>query len=58
MKIVKYLLGAVMALTFMGCEPFEDDTKSYPELESLANTLWYSYDHVDKIYYAELDAPL
>jgi hypothetical protein len=51
MKIVKYLLGAVMALTFMGCEPFEDDTKSYPELESLANTLWYSYDQVDNIYY-------
>ena len=51
MKIMRYLLGAVMALTFMGCEPFEDDTKSYPELESLANTLWYSYDQVDNIYY-------
>ena len=51
MKIVKYLLGAVMALTFMGCEPFEDDTKSYPELESLTNTMWYSYDKVGDIYY-------
>jgi hypothetical protein len=51
MKIMRYLLGAVMALAIVGCEPFEDDTKSYPELESLANTLWYSYDQVDNIYY-------
>jgi hypothetical protein len=51
MKIMRYLLGAVMALAIVGCEPFEDNTKSYPELESLANTMWYSYDKVGDIYY-------
>ena len=52
MKIMKYLLGAVMALATVGCEPFEkDETKSYPELESLTNTVWWSYDKVNDIYY-------
>ncbi|MBQ1173630.1 MAG: hypothetical protein IIX58_00420, partial [Alistipes sp.] len=51
MKIMKYLLGAVMALSIMGCEPIEDETKSYPELESLVGTLWFSYDETNKIFY-------
>jgi hypothetical protein len=52
MKIMKYLLGAVMALAVVGCEPFEkDETKSYPELENLTNTVWWSYDKVNDIYY-------
>ena len=44
MKIMRYLLGAVMALSIVGCEPIEDETKSFPELESLVGTLWFSYD--------------
>ena len=51
MKIMRYLLGAVMALSIVGCEPIEDDTKSYPELESLVGTLWFSYDETNKIFY-------
>jgi hypothetical protein len=51
MKIMRYLLGAVMALAIVGCEPFEENTKSYPKLESLDNTLWYSYDSKKSIFY-------
>ena len=51
MKIMRYLLGAVMALSIVGCEPIEDETKSYPELESLVGTLWFSYDETNKIFY-------
>ena len=51
MKIIRYLLGAVMALSIVGCEPIEDETKSYPELESLVGTLWFSYDETNKIFY-------
>ena len=48
---MRYLLGAVMALLIVGCEPIEDETKSYPELESLVGTLWFSYDETNKIFY-------
>ena len=51
MKIMRYLLGAVMALSIVGCEPIEDETQSYPELESLVGTLWFSYDETNKIFY-------
>ena len=51
MKIMKYLLGTVMALALVGCEPFEDETKTYPELENIVNTLWYSYDKTNNTYY-------
>ena len=51
MKIMRYLLGAVMALAIVGCEPFEVEKKEYPTLTSLDNTLWYSYDNDEKIFY-------
>ena len=51
MNVMKYLLGAVAALFVMGCEPYEENKKDYPELESLVNTLWYSYDKSTNIYY-------
>ena len=51
MKIMRYLLGVVMALSIVGCEPIEEETKSYPELESLVGTLWFSYDETNKIFY-------
>ena len=51
MKIMRYLFGAVMALTIMGCEPIEQEKKEYPKLESLVGTLWFSYDETNKIFY-------
>lgn len=52
MKRVKYLFLAVMALAFCGCEPYEEGVKKeYPVLTSLADTLWYSYDSANKIFY-------
>lgn len=51
MKIMRYILGAVMTLAVVGCEPVDDDNKSYPELQSLVGTLWYSYDEANNIFY-------
>ena len=52
MKIMRYLLGAVMALAVVGCEPFEESTKKdYPELTSLDNTTWWSFDQKNNIFY-------
>ena len=51
MKIMKYLLGAVVALTIVGCEPYTEEKKEYPELESLTDTLWWSYDDTNAIFY-------
>ena len=50
MKIVRYLLAAVVALTLIGCERPNTD-KDYPELESLVGTLWWSYDGLEQIFY-------
>ena len=50
MKILHYLLSATIALTFMGCEPAKEE-KSYPQLETLVGTLWWSYDQTNDIYY-------
>ena len=51
MNILKYLLSAVMAITVVGCEPYTEEKKEYPELESLADTLWWSYDDTNAIFY-------
>ena len=49
---MRYLLGAVMALAVVGCEPFEKSTKrDYPELTSLDNTTWWSFDQKNNIFY-------
>ena len=48
---MRYLLGAVMALAIVGCEPFEVEKKDYPELSSIENTWWYSFDRTNNIYY-------
>ena len=50
MKIMRYLLTAVITLTLVGCE-HPDNNKSYPELESLVGTLWWSYDQQKNIFY-------
>ena len=50
MKIMRYLLAAVVALTLIGCER-PNTNKDYPELESLVGTLWWSYDGLEQIFY-------
>ena len=50
MKIMRYLLAAVVAFTLIGCER-PNTEKDYPELESLVGTLWWSYDEVEQIFY-------
>ena len=50
---MKYLLGAVMMFAMVGCgDTFkETNNKTYPQLDNLAGTLWWSYDETNKIYY-------
>ena len=50
MKIMRYILGVVIALAAVGCEPAPAE-KNFPELQSLVDTLWYSYDEANKIFY-------
>ena len=40
-----------MTLALVGCEPYEENTKEYPEIESLTNTLWWSFDQKNNIFY-------
>lgn len=51
MRVISYLMSAVLALTIVSCEPVEEETKVFPEITSLDNTLWYSYDTQNKIFY-------
>ena len=40
-----------MALGLIACEEFANDTTVLERLDNLQNTLWYSFDTIDKIYY-------
>jgi hypothetical protein len=52
MKLFKYLIGAMLAVTFVSCEIPEQETPTkYPALEAIANTTWYSVDTKNQIYY-------
>ena len=52
MKSAKYLLLATMAFALCACEPYTpDQQKEFPILTSLADTLWYSYDRTNNIFY-------
>lgn len=51
MKIMRYLLAAVLVLSIVGCKRNNEIVKDYPELESLTNTTWWSYDNANDIYY-------
>lgn len=51
MRLLNILMGAVAVLVFAACEPIELQNKEYPELTSLDNTLWYSYDSKNQIFY-------
>lgn len=44
-------MSAALALTIVSCEPVEEETKVFPEITSLDNTLWYSYDKKENIFY-------
>ncbi|MBO5830223.1 MAG: hypothetical protein J6R01_01285 [Alistipes sp.] len=52
MKLFKYLMGVVLTATVVSCEMPEQQTPTkYPDLETIANTLWYSVDTKNQIYY-------
>ena len=51
MKIMRYLLAAALVLSIVGCKRNNEIVKDYPELESLTNTIWWSYDSANDIYY-------
>ena len=52
MKLFRYLIGIMAVATLVGCEfPEEEKKKEYPELSNIVDTLWYSYDQKNYIYY-------
>ena len=52
MKLLKYFIGLILLTTLSSCEiPEQESTKTYPPLESIANTLWYSVNTKSQIYY-------
>ena len=51
MKLINYLLGAALLVMGVACVNTEDEIKTYPELETLEGTMWYSYDIKQNIYY-------
>lgn len=47
-----HLLFSVLALvTISACAPDDPEKKVYPELTTLDETMWYSYDQRDVIFY-------
>ena len=51
MRLSKILMAAVALFAVVGCEPIEDVKREFPVLTSLEDTMWYSYDKVNDIYY-------
>lgn len=51
MKLFKYLMGVAIVLTLAACETTEDEKKVYPEITTLEETMWYSYDAKKNVYY-------
>ena len=51
MKLFRYLIGIMAVATLVGCEFPEEEKKEFPELRSIVDTLWYSYDQKNAIYY-------
>ena len=51
MKLFRYLIGIMAVATLVGCEFPEEEKKDYPELTNIVDTLWYSYDQKNFIYY-------
>lgn len=52
MKLSHYLIALMAIVTLTACEkPEQISTEKYPPLESITNTLWYSVDTKNQIYY-------
>lgn len=52
MKLSHYLIALMAIVTLTACEkPGQISTEKYPPLESITNTLWYSVDTKNQIYY-------
>ena len=51
MTTVKYLICTMMLLGAMSCVDFDKETTKIEELDKIENTLWYSYDVANKVYY-------
>lgn len=51
MKRLSSIITCIVALLLLSCNKPEFEIKEYPKLESLENTLWYSYNKLDNIYY-------
>ena len=52
MKLLKYLISVFVFATLTSCEkPMDDPKTEYPPLETITNTLWFSVDTKNQIYY-------
>lgn len=52
MKLFNYFIGLMLTLVLVSCnEPEEEHRVEYPTLDSITDTLWYSVDTKNQIYY-------
>lgn len=52
MKLLKYLISIAAIVALNSCNiPEEEARPEYPTLDTIANTLWYSVDTKNQIYY-------
>lgn len=51
MKLFNRLFAAMVMLLMVACETPYEDSNVYPTLDSLDQTMWWSYDQKEKIYY-------
>ena len=52
MKQFKLLIGTAIALALGACVDWEEQEQNkYQYLDTIQNTLWYSYDTIEKVYY-------
>ena len=51
MKLLKYLIGLMAVTTLYSCDIPEYEKKEYPVLTNIVDTMWYSVDVKNQIYY-------
>lgn len=51
MRLLNYVIAAMAMLCVVACEKPMEDKNVYPTLETLDNTMWYSYDQKTNTYY-------
>lgn len=51
MKLFNRLFAAMAMLLMVACETPYEDSNVYPTLDSLDQTMWWSYDQKEQIYY-------